>query len=89
MGNTNFSLDYFDFLKVGFWMSIFLVLIKYICKVNISLFMALLPLVICLGVLFIAIFIIGLITIIFIIKESSDQEEDDNQEDNIQDGDVV
>ena len=83
MSESRFSFD-FDFLRVGFWLTVFLLLIKYTCDVNISLFMAFIPLIISVGIIFIIIFIIGLATISLIIKEIRKQEDGDNQDDSIQ-----
>lgn len=79
MSNSNFSFD-FDFLRVGFWLTVFMVLIKYTCDVNISLFMAFIPLIISFGILFLIIFTIGLITIVLMARELREKEDEENKD---------
>ncbi len=85
MDESRFSFN-FDFLRVGFWLTIFLILIKYTCDVNISLFMTFIPLIVSVLILFLIVFYIGLITIILVVREIRNQEEDsDYQDTTIQD----
>lgn len=81
MDESRFSFD-FNFLRVGFWSTIFLILIKYTCDANISLFMAFIPLIISILILFFIVFYIGLITIILVVREVRNQEEDSDYQDN-------
>lgn len=66
----------FNILKVGFWCTVFLIILKLYNVININIWVAFLPLFIALGTVFILIFLIGLITLMLMNKELDNQEVD-------------
>lgn len=66
----------FNILKVGFWCTVFLIILKLYNVININIWVAFLPLFIAIGSVFILIFLIGLITLMLMNKELDNQEVD-------------
>lgn len=86
MSNQKYSLD-FNILKTGFWVSAFLVILKYANVIDLSIWWVLTPLFVGLGSVFIIIFLIGLVTLYLISVKGIElpDDEDDYQEDETED----
>jgi len=77
MSNNKFEID-FSFFKLNILITIFLMVLKLAGKINISDWIVFLPVLISIGWFFLIVFIIGLITLYFINKETNNNDEDDN-----------
>ena len=80
MSNSKYDVD-FNVLKLGFWSTIILAILKLTNVIDVSIFIIFLPLIISIAWLFFLIFLIGLITIYFVDKElNKDNGDSDSDE---------
>lgn len=79
MSNSNFGVD-FNFLKTGFWATVVLAILKITNIIEISNWLVLLPLLISIGILFLIIFLIGIMTLYLVDKELINKTDDDNSD---------
>ena len=71
MSNQKYTLD-FNILKFGFWVTVFLAVLKLSNTINISILGVFLPLIVTVGIVLLVVFLIGLITIYLISVKGID-----------------
>lgn len=65
--------------KTGFWLTAILVILKITHAIEINDWMVFLPLMIAFGLVFLVIFIIGLMTVYLLAKEEVEKEKEDEE----------
>ena len=79
MSNQKYSFD-FSFFKVGFWITVFLAILKIANVLDISVWWVFAPLLIGIGGVLFIIFLIGLITVYIISVKGIDLSDDTGSE---------
>lgn len=79
MSNSRYGID-FNFLKLGFWLTVLMILLKITNTVDINTWLVFLPLLIAIGWFVLIIFLIGLITLYYISKNTDDEEDTETEE---------
>lgn len=77
MSNPKYEVN-FSFLKLGFWSTVILAILKLANVIDISNWLVFLPLLIAVGGFVFIVFLIGLITLYFIDRELDKQEKEKN-----------
>lgn len=79
MSNSKYTID-FSFFKLNLIITLFLMFLKMSGSINVSNWIVFLPVLISIGWFFLIVFIIGLITIYYMNKESNKEDENSNPE---------
>ena len=79
MSNQKFSLD-FGLLRVGFFTTILLAIFKLTDVADINIWVVLMPFLVALGILFVCVFIIGLITVYILSTHGIDVPDEGSEE---------
>lgn len=79
MSNSKYTID-FSFFKLNIIITLFLMFLKMSGSINVSNWIVFLPVLISIGWFFLIVFIIGLITLYYMNKESNKEDENSNPE---------
>ena len=80
MSEAKFKVD-FGFMKVGFWLSVILAVLKFSNVLDIKTWLVFLPLMVSVAILFIFVLIIGVTTLFLIAKTIAEREDEDETDD--------